>query len=113
MDEDNSSGWQLTESDPGVFTALLHTLGVKRDGLALQVDDLYSLDAEALADLHPVHAFVFLFKWVPTPGGDDPGSSGTGGESCVSSYLPGCSCEGAARNVRRGFWRFLCAPSRQ
>ncbi|KAJ7647560.1 hypothetical protein FB45DRAFT_893766 [Roridomyces roridus] len=51
-------GWQLTESDPGVFTELLKTLGVP-----LIVDDLYSLDAESLAALQPLHALIFLFKW--------------------------------------------------
>ncbi|KAG6812546.1 hypothetical protein H0H92_002315 [Tricholoma furcatifolium] len=59
-DEDDSSGWQLTESDPGVFTELLKTLGVP-----MIVDDLYSLDSETLASLQPLHALIFLFKWIP------------------------------------------------
>ncbi|KAG7090949.1 hypothetical protein E1B28_010019 [Marasmius oreades] len=58
--EDDSSGWQLTESDPGVFTELLKTLGVP-----YIVDDLYSLDEESLSALQPLHALIFLFKWVP------------------------------------------------
>jgi len=57
--EDESSGWQLTESDPGVFTELLKTLGVP-----LIVDDLYSLDPDSLYSLQPIHALIFLFKWV-------------------------------------------------
>ncbi|KAI0633291.1 ubiquitin-specific protease [Trametes polyzona] len=72
--DDDSSGWQLTESDPGVFTQLLKTLGVP-----LVVDDLYSLDPESLAELQPLHALIFLFKWVenqssvPSSGGQyDP-----------------------------------------
>jgi len=60
--EDDSSGWQLTESDPGVFTELLKTLEVP-----LVVDDLYSLEPALLADMQPIHAFIFLFKWVPSP----------------------------------------------
>jgi len=60
-EDDDSSGWQLTESDPGVFTDLLKTLGVP-----LVVDDLYSLDPASLAELQPLHALIFLFKWVPT-----------------------------------------------
>jgi ubiquitin carboxyl-terminal hydrolase L5 len=61
--EDDSSGWHLTESDPGVFTyvrspfvlqasiiyvfrELLQTLGVP-----FIVDDLYSLDPDSLASL--------------------------------------------------------------
>ncbi|KAF7315253.1 Ubiquitin carboxyl-terminal hydrolase [Mycena indigotica] len=63
MAEDSSNGWQLTESDPGVFTELLKTLGVP-----LIVDDLYSLDSESLAALQPIHALIFLFKWIPTSG---------------------------------------------
>ncbi|KAJ6602201.1 ubiquitin carboxyl-terminal hydrolase [Mycena sp. CBHHK59/15] len=59
--QDESNGWQLTESDPGVFTELLKTLGVP-----LIVDDLYSLDPESLASLQPLHALIFLFKWLPT-----------------------------------------------
>ncbi|RPD78336.1 hypothetical protein L226DRAFT_558309 [Lentinus tigrinus ALCF2SS1-7] len=72
--DDDSSGWQLTESDPGVFTELLKTLGVP-----LVVDDLYSLDSASLAELQPLHALIFLFKWVagqssePSSGGQyDP-----------------------------------------
>jgi Ubiquitin carboxyl-terminal hydrolase, family 1 len=42
---------------------LLKTLGVP-----LQVDDLYSLDAETLASMQPIYALIFLFKWV---GGTD------------------------------------------
>ncbi|KAJ3926127.1 MAG: ubiquitin carboxyl-terminal hydrolase [Lentinula lateritia] len=59
--DDDSNGWQLTESDPGVFSELLKTLGVP-----LIVDDLYSLDSESLASLQPLHALIFLFKWVST-----------------------------------------------
>ncbi|KAF9453928.1 hypothetical protein P691DRAFT_657230 [Macrolepiota fuliginosa MF-IS2] len=69
--DDDSSGWQLTESDPGVFTELLKTLGVP-----LIVDDLYSLDAESLAALQPIHALIFLFKWVPTTSTSTSGTSG-------------------------------------
>ncbi|KAG5638795.1 hypothetical protein H0H81_010024 [Sphagnurus paluster] len=59
--DDDSGGWQLTESDPGVFTELLKSLGVP-----MIVDDLYSLDPETLASLQPLHALIFLFKWIPS-----------------------------------------------
>ncbi|KAI4526410.1 cysteine proteinase [Schizophyllum commune Tattone D] len=68
--DEDSNGWQLTESDPGVFSELLKNLGVP-----LIVDDLYTLDPESLATLQPLHALIFLFKWVPT---SDPSSSTAG-----------------------------------
>lgn len=49
---------------------LLRTLGVP-----LVVDDLYSLDADTVAALQPLHAFIFLFKWV---GGADVKGGGDG-----------------------------------
>ncbi|WVQ76826.1 hypothetical protein IAR50_006500 [Cryptococcus sp. DSM 104548] len=67
---DDPSGWSLTESDPQVFSQLLSELGVK----GLQVDDLYSLDAETLSTLKPIHALIFLFKYVSS-------EEGKGGET--------------------------------
>lgn len=82
MAEDFSAGWQLTESDPGVFRYFLQLnklkmlekliVGLpcsellKRLGVPLVVDDLYSLDAESLAEHQPIRAFIFLFQWVQT-----------------------------------------------
>lgn len=39
---------------------------LKRLGVPLVVDDLYSIDADAIAEHQPVRAFIFLFQWVPT-----------------------------------------------
>jgi ubiquitin carboxyl-terminal hydrolase L5 len=68
--------WDTIESDPGVFSDLLETLGVK--GVTLQ--ELYSLDdAEALPTR--VHGLVFLFKWRESGGaaaGGAPAASGAG-----------------------------------
>ncbi|GAA5926250.1 uncharacterized protein JCM15063_000226 [Sporobolomyces koalae] len=61
----DSAGWSLTESDPGIFTGLLHDLGVR----GLEVEELWGLDADLLAQLAPVHALIFLFKWIG--GGND------------------------------------------
>lgn len=77
--EDDSSGWQLTESDPGVFRYVLtHVVSgssltitfselLKTLGVPLVVDDLYSLEAESLTEFQPISAFIFLFKWVQSP----------------------------------------------
>ena len=39
---------------------------LKTFGVSLIVDDLYSLDPEALSVLQPLHALIFLFKWLPS-----------------------------------------------
>ncbi|KAF9793392.1 hypothetical protein BJ322DRAFT_1034412 [Thelephora terrestris] len=67
---EENSGWNLTESDPGVFTELLRSLGVP-----MIFDDLYSLDPSTLAAHEPLHALIFLFKW--TSDSPDPTSGGS------------------------------------
>ncbi|WVQ69027.1 uncharacterized protein L199_007239 [Kwoniella botswanensis] len=69
---EDPSGWSLTESDPQVFTQLLKDLGVK----GLQVDDLYSLDEATLSTLKPIHALIFLFKYVEPSASESEGTSG-------------------------------------
>ena len=57
---------------------LLKTLGVN-----LIVDDFYSLDPDVLASLQPIHALIFLFKWVANA--DESG----GGSGQFDSGFPG------------------------
>jgi len=85
--DDDSSGWHLTESDPGVFTYLIFSSPcvsptdcssrelLKTLGVPFIVDDLYSLETESLAALQPIHALIFLFKWVPTTSAGSAGIS--------------------------------------
>ncbi|KZT65964.1 cysteine proteinase [Daedalea quercina L-15889] len=97
--DDEQSGWQLTESDPGVFTELLKTLGVP-----LIVDDLYSLDSASLAEIQPIHAFVFLFKWVgssagPTAGQYDPDFPGFFAHQVVNNACATLAVMNAIGNI--------------
>lgn len=61
MAEDAAAGgWSTIESDEGVFTSLVETLGVKD----VQFEEIFTLDAEAIRALSPVYGVIFLFKWL-------------------------------------------------
>ena len=56
---------------------------MKTLGVNLAVDDLYSLDPETLSNFRPVHALVFLFKWLSDQ--DERG----GGDGAYDEAFPG------------------------
>jgi len=49
----------VIESDPGVFTTLVHTLGTQ----GLQVVELYDIEPWASEHLHPIYGLIFCFLW--------------------------------------------------
>lgn len=74
--------------------------------MPLIVDDLYSLDSDALAELQPLHALIFLFKWVagessvPSSGGQyDPDFPGFFAHQVVNNACATLAVMNAIGNI--------------
>ena len=52
-----TGSWLELESDPGLFTLLVHEYGTE----GVQVDEVYDINKEIKG---PVYGFIFLFKWI-------------------------------------------------
>ena len=63
-----SSTWCTIESDPGVFSELISTMGV--EGVA--VEEIFTLDGgmETQTSTGEQYGLILLFKWVPGEGDD-------------------------------------------
>lgn len=76
-------------------------------GLPFIVDDLYSLEPDALAALQPIHALIFLFKWIPTTadaplpraGADDPDFAGFFAHQVVNNACATLAVMNALGNI--------------
>ena len=61
----SETGWCTIESEPAVFSELISKLGAH----GLDVEELYTLDQEAMPADTKVLGLIFLFKWEPTVDG--------------------------------------------
>jgi len=79
------SDWCTIESDPGVFTSLIESFGVKN----AQLTELWSLDEDTLStlvsDYGKVHGLIFLFKW---QGGSEEDSSTENRKALIGDEAP-------------------------
>jgi ubiquitin carboxyl-terminal hydrolase L5 len=60
--------WTTIESDPGVFTELVNTIGVSD----VSFEEVYALDVDELTRIEPIYGLIFLFKYTSEAPDEQP-----------------------------------------
>jgi ubiquitin carboxyl-terminal hydrolase L5 len=65
----DTQNWCTIESDPGVFTELMETMGAKD----VMAEEFFDLSDEAFEAIAPAYGLLFLFRWTEQAGAQSSG----------------------------------------
>jgi ubiquitin carboxyl-terminal hydrolase L5 len=60
MSSEGANDWCTIESDPGIFTEMLESLGVPD----VELREVYTLDDLQIDEGTPIYGLIFLFQWI-------------------------------------------------